>query len=94
MKAVEKMIKEFKINKYAIRDNYLKDKYKSAKKMLTLLAIIFPAIVTLLIGVGIALILFADESSDFLFEQYGNNIMIYMALYLVTVFLEHSFLAL
>ena len=91
MKAVEKMIKEFKINKYAIRDNYLKDKYKSAKKMLTLLAIIFPAIVTLLIGVGIALSLFADESSDFLFEQYGNNIMIYMALYLVTVFFRALF---
>ena len=62
--------------------------------MLTLLAIIFPAIVTLLIGVGIALILFADESSDFLFEQYGNNIMIYMALYLVTVFFRALFLAL
>ena len=32
MKAVEKMIKEFKINKYAIRDNYLKDKYKVLRK--------------------------------------------------------------
>lgn len=74
------MFEEISMNKNLIRDSFLKERYNNIKKKLTILAVLFPLIITLIIGMGLVLF-FYIEGFDLIIDT-----DVYIPLFFLLVF--------
>jgi len=79
------MFEEISMNKNLIRDSFLKERYNNIKKKLTILAVLFPLIITLIIGMGLVLF-FYIEGFDLIIDTDVIDTDVYIPLFFLLVF--------